>query len=93
MNDAGVITLLYMIAFSEDSNIVNRSSYQEMKDLQNHIRKVLKEKELHTEELIPYAASLDEELIRKNISPGGSADLLALTYFIWLYEQSVKDPQ
>jgi len=28
-------------------------------------------------------------MIERNISPGGSADLLALTYFIYLYEQEL----
>ncbi len=29
---------------------------------------------------------LDREFIRENLSPGGSADLLALTYFLYFYE-------
>lgn len=44
INDAGVITLLSIIATSEDTNIVNRSSYEEMKELQARIQTVLKEK-------------------------------------------------
>lgn len=88
VNDAGVITLLSIIATSEDTNIVNRSSYEEMKELQARIRNVLKEKAHDTHELLSYAKELDAEMIRRNISPGGSADLLALTYFIYLYEQN-----
>ena len=92
VNDAGVITLLSIIATSEDTNIVNRSSYEEMKELQARIRNVLKEKAHDTHELLSYAKELDAEMIRRNISPGGSADLLALTYFIYLYEQSLTTP-
>ena len=39
-----VITLLSIIATSEDTNIVNRSSYEEMKELQARIQTVLKKK-------------------------------------------------
>ena len=89
INDAGVITLLSIIATSEDTNIVNRSSYEEMKELQARIQTVLKEKAHDTHELLTYAKELDAEMIERNISPGGSADLLALTYFIYLYEQEL----
>ena len=89
INDAGVITLLSIIATSEDTNIVNRSSYEEMKELQARIQTVLKEKAHDTHELLTYAKELDAEMIERNISPGGSADLLALTYFIYLYEKEL----
>ena len=34
-----------------------------------------------------YIEDLDRDFIQRNISPGGSADLLALTYFIYLFEK------
>ena len=61
INDAGVITLLSIIATSEDTNIVNRSSYEEMKELQARIQTVLKEKAHDTHELLTYAKELDAQ--------------------------------
>ena len=90
INDAGILTLLHIIAESEDTNIVSRSSYEEMKQLQSFLKKALSEEtEWTSEKLTAFAAALDREWIRRNISPGGSADLLALTYFVWLYEREL----
>jgi len=91
INDAGVMALLQIMACSEDTNIVNRSSYQEMKEIQNQIKVKLANPSTNCQELLSYSETLDQDFIRRNISPGGSADLLALAYFIYLYEQSLLD--
>ena len=91
INDAGVMALLQIMACSEDTNIVNRSSYQEMKEIQNQIKVKLANPSTDCQELLSYSETLDQDFIRRNISPGGSADLLALAYFIYLYEQSLLD--
>lgn len=88
LNDAGAVTLLYIMAHSEDTNIVNRSSYESMKNIQARLREKLSNPEFITGDPIPYMEALDREFITYNISPGGSADLLALTFFIYLYENS-----
>ena len=88
LNDAGAVTLLYIIAHSEDTNIVNRSSYHSMKKIQALLRETLNDPEFINKDPIPYIESLDREFIKNNISPGGSADLLALTFFLYLFENS-----
>lgn len=88
LNDAGAVTLLYIMAHSEDTNIVNRSSYESMKKIQARLCETLNSPDFITKDPIPYMESLDREFIKYNISPGGSADLLALTFFIYLYENS-----
>jgi holo-ACP synthase/triphosphoribosyl-dephospho-CoA synthase len=89
INDAGAMTLLHILAYSEDTNIVNRSSYEEMKEIQKILRKKLDIPAFKSKDYLAYLKKLDRNFIQRNISPGGSADLLALTYFIYLYEKSI----
>ncbi|MCD7995490.1 MAG: triphosphoribosyl-dephospho-CoA synthase, partial [Clostridia bacterium] len=69
LNDAGAVTLLYIMAHSEDTNIVNRSSYESMKNIQARLREKLSNPEFITGDPIPYMEALDREFITYNISP------------------------
>jgi len=81
VNDAGVLTLLHIIAGSEDTNIIARSDYETMKNIQKQVRGLL-DGGVAKQDYISVIRELDRQFIEKNISPGGSADVLALTYFI-----------
>lgn len=83
LNDAGVIALLHLIARVEDTNIVARSDLDTLRAVQQDVSAYLKEHD-DPESLLAYAKDLDRRFIEKNISPGGSADLLALSYFLHL---------
>ena len=37
--------------------------------------------------------ALDREMIRKNLSPGGCADLLSITYFLHFYSAQTEENQ
>lgn len=91
VNDAGAMTLLHIMAYSEDTNIVTRSSYETMKDTQAEIRRLLDDPDFEEKDYLTALEKLDQSFIDKNISPGGSADLLALTYFIYLYEKYLSE--
>lgn len=80
-NDAGILTLLHIIAESEDTNIIARSDYKTMTRIRGQIRELL-DSGLEHQDYRSIIRKLDQEFIQKNISPGGSADILALTYFI-----------
>lgn len=85
LNDAGIVTLVSIMAATEDTNLITRSSYEKAQE----IRKMMKELVSgHFEEKNYYVIleDLDARFIRDNLSPGGSADLLALTYFLYFYE-------
>lgn len=85
-NDAGVLTLLHIMAGALDTNMIARSDYETVKGLQRRVKEILEEMEQDKRpEKADYMAmirELDKEFIEKNISPGGSADMLALTYFV-----------
>ena len=80
LNDAMVYTLLRIIAATEDSNLVHRGGVEGMD--------FAKKEALRLTETGPAAMNLaavretDRKFIEKNLSPGGSADLLALTLFL-----------
>lgn len=80
-NDAGVATLLHLVAHVEDTNIVSRSDAETLKRVQAETRAFLESGPGMTA-MLRFAARLDERFIQEHISPGGSADLLALTCFL-----------
>ncbi|MDR1099350.1 MAG: citrate lyase holo-[acyl-carrier protein] synthase, partial [Treponema sp.] len=81
LNDAGVAVFLLLLAHTEDTNIVHRSSPEVLKQIQENAAAFLAAKP-GVEEMRKKAAELDGEFISLNISPGGSADLLAVTLFL-----------
>lgn len=78
-NDAGVITLLYLIARGEDTNMIKRGGYALAEGMSAHLRDELRKTVLPTMDRV---RQLDELFIRRNLSPGGCADLLAVSYFL-----------
>jgi holo-ACP synthase/triphosphoribosyl-dephospho-CoA synthase len=81
LNDAGAATLLRLIAHTEDTNVIHRSGTEKLKSLQKNILAFLETKP-SMEGMLKKASELDGEFIRENISPGGSADLLAAAFFL-----------
>ncbi len=82
----GQKVLLSLIAKSQDTNMIIRSDYDTVKTLQNHLDSYLKEHPLEEIDERSIIRQLDDYFISKNISPGGSADLLALVYFLYFVQ-------
>lgn len=85
-----ILTLLYYMSILNDTNIVNRRDIQTL----NYVKNISKERfekyysNIFSEEEIKKDISLlNEEFIEKNISPGGSADLLIMTIFIYFLQK------
>ncbi len=77
---AGAVTLLHLIASVKDTNLYNRGG----KDGAEYAVKITKE--LLTNSPLPSQKQiemLDDCFIKRNLSPGGCADLLAITYFLY----------
>ncbi len=85
-NESGVYTLLEILLFIEDTNIIARSDYKTLLEIKIRIKDILKLKEKNKIESIK---ELDTYFITKNISAGGAADLLSLTYFFYFFEEEV----
>lgn len=85
MNDAGCAALLSLLSVTEDTNLIHRSSLEEQKALCKEIAELLDKSPYPSREIL---ALLDDKFIAKNLSPGGSADLMALTYFLYFISQT-----
>ena len=84
VNDAGCVALLHLIAATEDTNLIHRSDRQTQLRLQADMQKLLKDDPFPSMDTI---RRLDQQYIEQNLSAGGCADLLALTYFLHFITQ------
>ncbi len=74
-------TLLRIMCDLDDTNIVYRTSMETMQEVQDEARRMLE----HIPETTHFEAALqamNTDYIRRNISPGGSADMLSLVVFL-----------
>lgn len=79
-NDAGAITLLHLIANVKDTNLYHRGGIHTAEEAQERVSEFLKYNPYPKKEQVEL---LDNFFIEKNLSPGGCADLLAVTYFLY----------
>lgn len=74
-NEAGVMTLLHLIANIEDTNLYRRGGATGASFAKAEASRLLQKPDMAA------VLMLDKAFIEKNLSPGGSADLLAATIF------------
>lgn len=86
-NDGAVKTLLGIMQYCEDSNIIYRHSLEVLEEVKFKVRKVLELDSIRYKEALQ---ELNEEFVIRNISPGGSADLLSVTIFLVQVEEYMK---
>ena len=79
LNDAGCAALLHLLSVTDDTNLIHRSDRQTQLQVKQTVASLLAEDPYPNKAV---TQQLDREFIRKNLSPGGSADLLAATYFL-----------
>ena len=79
LNDAGSRALLYLIAEVDDTNLIHRSDRDTQLWVKEIVAKTLQNEPYPLKETIK---KLDKQLIEKNLSPGGCADLLAVCYYL-----------
>ncbi|MDO5120869.1 MAG: triphosphoribosyl-dephospho-CoA synthase [Erysipelotrichaceae bacterium] len=77
--------LMAVMSRLQDTNILTRGSYEDLAWLKQEAGKLLPDPE---EELLK---DMNKECIRKNISPGGAADMLACTILLDGLEQSSEE--
>ena len=78
-NDAGAVTLLHLIAKVKDTNLYHRGGCEGAAWAAESAQMLLQAASYPS---IQSIAELDDSFIAQNLSPGGCADLLAVTYFL-----------
>ena len=86
INDALVDTLLHLLAETMDTNILGRHDMNTLLAAQKRASEILKAGSIHTVQGRSMILNLDEEFMKEYISPGGSADLVAVTHFLYTLE-------
>lgn len=87
LNDALIQTLISLMTVTDDTTILYRHDYEVLQSVQSDASRILDEGGMYTAKGRDSIEKLDQEYIVRNISPGGSADLLAVTYFLHAIEK------
>ncbi|MGR5397937.1 triphosphoribosyl-dephospho-CoA synthase CitG [Vibrio harveyi] len=74
--------LLTLMVHNQDTNVVSRGGMHGLRYVQNIASKLIDSGGWHNPNLEEQLLDFDRQLIEKNLSPGGSADLLALTWLL-----------
>ena len=88
INEAGCAALLAMLADTVDTNMIHRGGYELAKETAEKLRMLLAKEPFPAKETIE---DLNEEFVQKNLSPGGTADLLAMTYLLYFLKEETHE--
>lgn len=87
INAAGCAALLAIMAAATDTNLISRSDYETQQHIALETAILLQKTPFPEEEALQ---QMDVAFIERNLSPGGTADLLAMTYFLHLLKEDAK---
>ncbi len=85
LNGACVETMIHLLAETDDSNLVYRGGLEGLEFVRSRAKELLEEYSygrLQDEDGLEAIRQLDQECIERNLSPGGCADLLAITVML-----------
>ena len=80
--------LLHLLAINGDTNLVSRGGLAGLSYVQDSARTLLREGGVLAPGGVLGMAAFDDALIARHLSPGGSADLLAVTWFLARFPSS-----
>lgn len=83
VNRRNIRVLLESMQTLNDTNVISRSSYNDLHWLQNESAKIILNKIELSDDDIKKVSAFNRGCIARNISPGGSADILGATLFLF----------
>lgn len=87
LNDAACAALLALIVGTEDTNLIHRGGLARQREVVRELSALLEQDPFPSRETLEH---LDREFIRDHLSPGGSADLLAMTLMLWFLQSEIS---
>ncbi|WP_315069595.1 triphosphoribosyl-dephospho-CoA synthase [uncultured Clostridium sp.] len=90
INDRLVHTLIRIMQICDDSTIIHRHSIEVLNEIKERAREIISIGGMKNEKGRKIINDLCEEFVARNISPGGSADLLGVTIFLELVEEYIN---
>lgn len=85
MDRAGAVALLAIISAETDTNLIARGGRQRQLEVTQQIRELLSQDPSPS---VSRIEALDLQFISENLSPGGSADLLGLSYMLHFMKET-----
>lgn len=85
--DGPYAALLWLLAELEDTNLLHRGGPEGLRFVQSEARAILRGP---SEEYVARLEALDSACIARNLSPGGSADLLSLCWMLHFLQEEDK---
>jgi len=82
LNDVLVETLLHIMSTNEDTNILSRHDMPTLDYVKKYASEAIAAGGMLTQKGKEIVYKMDSDFIQRNISPGGSADLLAVTIML-----------
>lgn len=86
-NQVYINTLLALMAQVDDTNVLIRTGSTQLAYEKTEAKRILRLGGASTKAGMDALIQANQEFIRRNISPGGCADLLAVTILLWHLEQ------
>jgi triphosphoribosyl-dephospho-CoA synthase len=85
--------LLHLMAVNGDTNLVSRGGLAGLNFVREYSRKLLREGGVLAPDGLKKMKAFDAELVTRHLSPGGSADLLAVTSFLGRFPDRRSDSE
>lgn len=83
-------TLLLIMSRNDDTCVASRGGINGLRWLQRQAQQLLNDGGIHSPENLTRLQQFDDHCITRNLSPGGSADLLMLTWFLSHFHQEER---
>lgn len=86
LDESGVSAMLALLAHTTDTNMISRGGIELQREKLKQLCQLLDNDPFPDVKMIE---ALDQDYIQKNLSPGGSADLLALCYLLHFLKEVI----
>ena len=88
INEAGCAALVAMLADTVDTNMIHRGGYELAKAASEEAKALLEGEPFPG---VPALEELNQDYVEKNLSPGGTADLLAMTLMLHFLKEEAHE--